>query len=64
MGKNVSYAVEAIMYQWVCVCVCVHMCVYALLFVLTFSAHAHKPIARNAAPSNCKTKHREDNLVT
>lgn len=53
MGKNFSYAVEAIM-LYNSVCVCVHV------FVLTFSAHAHRPMPKNAAPSNCKTKHREE----
>lgn len=33
---------------WVSVCMPV--------FIRTFSFHAHRPIAKNAAPSNCKTK--------
>lgn len=36
------------------VCVCVHV------FILTFSAHAHRPMPKNAAPSNCKTKRTEE----
>lgn len=50
MGKNLNYATEAVELRFTSVCLCVHV------FILTFSAHAHKPMPKNAAPSNCKTK--------
>lgn len=52
-GKKFSYAIEAIMLYFNCVFV--RMCLY-----FTFSAHAHRPMPKNAAPSNCKTKSREE----
>lgn len=56
--KNFSYAVKAIMLYFTTVCLYVHV------FIHTFSAHAHKPTPRNAAPSNCKTKHKEEALLS
>lgn len=50
--KTFRYPTEAVILylRWVFVCMC----------LLTFSAHAHRPMLKNAAPSNCKTKHTQE----
>lgn len=41
-------------------CCCNHVVLCVHVVKLTFSAHAHRPMPKNAAPSNCKTKRRKE----